>query len=102
MDHSLELIHVDDLRLRIFAPGSSYGDPLKRVQAVFALNGVEYAIRVTDPEIERAYLVKESNRIHIHDCYLTVSLGEPYNDYCYKLVAAVFLPDAEAHILPTA
>ena len=69
---------------------------------MFSQGGVEYAIRVTDPEIERAYLVSDCDRLRIEDCYLTVSLGEPYNDYCYKLVAAIFLPDAEAQTSPKA
>jgi hypothetical protein len=93
---SLALIHVDRLEIRVFAPGSSYGDPVKRVQAVFSHRGAEYALRVTDPWIEWRYLVHGSDRLHIDDCYLTVSLGEPYNDYCYKLVAAIFLPNVEA------
>lgn len=44
---------------------------------------------VTDPRIERAYLAKADGDYPFGECYLTVSLGEPFNEYCYKLVAAV-------------
>ena len=36
-----------------------------------------------------------SQRLEIRNFYITVSLSEPYNDYCYKLVAAMFLPGSE-------
>jgi len=46
---------------------------------------------VTDSGIERTYLMKEHGEYPLinRDLYLTVSLGEPFNGYCYKLVASV-------------
>ena len=86
---SLKLIHVDAVRLRVFAPGEAFGNSKRRVQASFHFSGIEYALWVTDPNIERPYLAGEDGHYELGECYLTISLGEPFNDHCYKLVAAV-------------
>lgn len=86
---SLKLIRVDAVRLRVFNPGAEFGNPKRRVQARFRFAGTDYALRVTDPMIERVYLAREDGYYDLGDSYLTISLGEPYDDYCYKLVAAV-------------
>ena len=44
---------------------------------------------VTDPGYERTYLAKLDGAYEIGECYLTVSLGEPYEGACYKLIAAI-------------
>ena len=41
------------------------------------------------PAVERAYLAKSDGGYDIGGCYLTISLGEPYRDACYKLIAAI-------------
>lgn len=87
---SLRLIQVDHLRLRVFAPGEAFGNSKRRVQAGFEFAGVDYALWVTDPTVERRYLRQDDGSYEITEkCYLTISLGEPWNDWCYKLVAAV-------------
>lgn len=86
---SLKLVHVDGLGLSVFAPGQAFGNSKRRVQARFWFAGNKYALWVTDPHIERVYLAKEDGDYEFGDCYLTISLGEPYDDYCYKLVAAL-------------
>lgn len=50
---------------------------------------------MTDPVVERKYLVKDDGEYEIGECFLTVSLGEPYKGDCYKLAAAVITPDRE-------
>ncbi|MFI8773120.1 dual OB domain-containing protein [Gordonia sp. NPDC062954] len=86
---SLRLIHVDSLRYRVFAPGEDYGNENLRVQAIFSWCGHDYRVFVTDPIVERDYLAHGRGFHDIGAAFLTVSLGEPYNDYCYRLVAAV-------------
>ena len=86
---SLRLVHLDQLRLRVFAPGEAFGNSKRRVQAVFSHAGSDYRIWVTDPVYERTYLSKLNGEYEIGECYLTVSLGEPYGRSCYKLAAAV-------------
>ena len=92
LDDSLRLVHVGDLELKVFAPGTAFGNSKRRVQAAFEHAGVEYRLWVTDPVYERAYLA-EPNGVHqLGECYLTISLGEPFNGACHKLVAAIIEP----------
>jgi hypothetical protein len=44
---------------------------------------------VTDPIVERQYLAQPDGDHAVGEAYLTISIGEPYQDYCYKLVATV-------------
>lgn len=90
---SLRLIHIERLILQVFSPGEAFGNAKRRVQAKFSHAGVNYALWVTDPIYEEEYLAKLNGFYEIHDCYLTISLGEPYQDACYKLVAAVIERD---------
>lgn len=89
LESSLKLVRVDTMQLSVFSPGEAFGNPKRRVQARFRFARNSYALWVTDPIIERAYLSREDGDYPLGDSYLTISLGEPYKDYCYKLVAAV-------------
>lgn len=64
---------------------------LKRVRSRFTFAGSEYGLSVTDPVIENRYFNKDVGQYPINktNLYLTISIGEPYEGYCYKLVAAV-------------
>ncbi len=86
---SLKLIRVDEVRLHIFAPGQAFGNSKRRVQAGFRFGDNDYALWVTDPDIERRYLAREDGYYDLDECYLTISLGEPFRENCHKLVAAV-------------
>ena len=86
---SLKLIHVDKLSLRVYAPGKYYRNPKRRAQGQFRFGNNYYALWITDLDIEEAYLKREDGNYNLGECYLTISLGEPYNSYCYKLIAAV-------------
>ena len=86
---SLRLIRVTDLQLKVFAPGEAFGNNKRRVQGAFVHCGSTYSLWVTDPGFERSYLAREDGTYGIGAAYLTISLGEPYGDYCYKLIAAI-------------
>jgi hypothetical protein len=71
----------------------------RQLRALFSLGPVQYNLGVTDPVWEErtkhlpagthpftAAAVGMSGRL-----LLTISLGEPFNGFCYKLVAAVFV-----------
>ena len=89
---SLRLIRVDALEVRVFAPGEAFGNSKRRVQGRFEHAGDHYALWITDPVYERSYLSKLDGSYIIGSCYLTVSIGEPYDDSCYKLLAAIIEP----------
>jgi hypothetical protein len=93
LNSSLYLLHLEKLKLRVFAPGADFNNPKRRVQADFVHGGVNYRSWVTDPLIEREYLAGKDGEYEIGTCFVTVSLGEPYEGYCYKLVAAVIRQD---------
>lgn len=93
---SLRLIHARRTRLAVFSPGEAFGNRKRRVQTHFSHAGADYALWVTDPKYERRYLAKLDGTYDIGDCYLTISLGEPYQGACYKLVAAIIECDRRA------
>lgn len=86
---SLRLIYVESVRLQVFAPGEAFGNRKRRVQASFRFDRTYYSLWVTDPNVERPYLARADGNYSLGECYLTISLGEPFNDHCYKLVAAI-------------
>lgn len=86
---SLFLIDVDDVTLSVFVPGEAFGDSKRRVQADFIYNGFRYKLWVTDPMIERPYLQRENGSYRLGHRHLCISLGEPHQGFCYKLVATV-------------
>lgn len=89
---SLRLVRLTELELQVSAPGVAFGNPRRSVQGRLQHNGVDYWLRVTDPKYEREYLQKPNGSYHIGECFLTVSLGEPYYGYAYKLIAAIIEP----------
>ena len=89
---SLRLVYVPDLSLSVLVPGRAFGNPKRRVQGRFTLDGTEYRLWVTDPGYERAYLSQKDGDYQLGECYLTVSLGEPFEGRCYKLIATIIQP----------
>jgi hypothetical protein len=86
---SLHLLKTDVVTLSVFAPGATFGDLKRKVYGRFRHAGAVYRLRVTDPVYERAYLAKPDGDYPLAECYLTVSLGEPWDGFCYKLIAAI-------------
>lgn len=91
---SLFLIHVDRLELQVHRPGADFGNRKQRVQARFEYNRHPYWLRVTDPVIERGSARRGDGMYQVGESFLTISLGEPFNDNCYKLVAAIISREA--------
>jgi hypothetical protein len=89
LNSSLTLVHVPGVRVAVFSPGAAWGNTKRRVQARFELGGDEYRLWITDPAYERRYLRQNDGEYALGPSYFTVSLGEPYGGYVYKLVAAV-------------
>jgi hypothetical protein len=94
---SLRLLHVKELELCVFKPGEAFGNTKRRVQGRFRHGPHEYHLWVTDPVYERAFLAKEDGEYRLGECFLTVSLGEPFNDACHKLIAAIIERDGRTN-----
>jgi hypothetical protein len=64
---------------------------LKRVRISFVFNKISYKLPVTDPEVEAAYLKELLGNYLLTEpeIYLTISISEPYEGFCYKLVAGL-------------
>lgn len=86
---SLRLIQVESVRIRVFAPSATFGNQTRRVLAEFQHFGKNYRLWVTDPIQENKYLSMNDGLYHIDRSFLTVSLGEHTDGYCYKFVAAI-------------
>ena len=86
---SLRLIKASDLALVVSAPGADFGNYRRSVQGRFQYNGADYWLRVTDPVYERRYLQQPDGEYAVGECYLSISLGEPYQGHSYKLIAAI-------------
>jgi hypothetical protein len=86
---SLRLIHVDRLTIDVSSPGSAFGNFKRRVQGRFEHDGDDYWLWVTDPVYERRFLAQPNGTYPLGECCLTISLGEPYDNFAYKLIAAI-------------
>ena len=89
INDSLRLIQVDLLELNVSQPGRDFGNFRRSVQGRFRYGGMDYWLRVTDPVYERQYLQQAEGRYQMGRSCLTVSLGEPYRGYTYKLIAGI-------------
>ena len=71
---------------------------LPRVRARFTYKGERYRLAVTDPVIEERYIKMKPGDYPMagYRPYLTVSISEPFEGFCYKLIAAVILYPEEA------
>lgn len=86
---SLFLVQVQAVRLRVGRKASEYPDSKRAVRAAFRYRRVDYLMDVTDPGIEREFLSQPDGDYEIRNSYLYISLGDPYQGYFYKLVAAI-------------
>jgi len=84
---SLVLVQPDDLCITV----DKGPDLLKKIRAKFVFNHVEYLLSVTDTLVEEEFLEKDIGEYPVRgkDIYLCVSISEPYEGYCYKLVAGI-------------
>ena len=66
-----------------------------KVRCRFSCNGETYSLVVTDPVVEAKYLAMENGDYPLtsNNACLCVSIGEPHQGFCYKLVAGVIGPE---------
>ena len=90
INNSLQLVKVDQLYLEVKAPYEGDGPPDLRASFVYKQN--HYNLKVTDPRYEASYRSKSVGTYALRTAYLTISLGEPFKGFVYKLVAAIIDP----------
>ncbi|MBU4311245.1 MAG: hypothetical protein KJ706_00815 [Candidatus Omnitrophica bacterium] len=63
----------------------------KKSRAIFEYNTVKYNLAITDPITKDEFNKKDKGEytINTRDVYLCISLGEPFQGFCYKLVAGI-------------
>lgn len=86
---SLKFIEVGDLTIHVQVEGAAFGNGRKKVRAEFSAAGHNYLLAVTDPGTESKYLGRDEGVYDIGRVLLCISLGEPYQGFVYKLVAAM-------------
>ncbi|MBC8243439.1 MAG: hypothetical protein H8E20_03510 [Verrucomicrobia bacterium] len=86
---SLRLVRINNLTIDVSCPGAAFGNPKRRLQGQFQFQGVWYHLRVTDPVYERRFLALPDAQHRLGESCLAISLGEPFEGYAYKLIAAI-------------
>ena len=82
---SLVLVEPQQLRIEIRLEAAKL-----KVRAEFWLEGQKYRLGVTDPVVE-AHCFTRPQGVHTYKkrAVACISIGEPFNGYCYKLVASI-------------
>ncbi|OOO17851.1 UNVERIFIED_ORG: hypothetical protein BTE55_32440 [Rhizobium sophorae] len=88
-DGSLRLIEVDDLQITVAVEGAEFGNGKRKVRGRFTHGGVQHYLSITDPPVERQYLLGANGVFPVGKALLCVSLSEPFNGWTYKLIASV-------------
>lgn len=91
---SLCLIHVTNLTISVSVEGAAFQNAKRKVRGEFQYSGHNYRVAITDPKIENQYFAGKDGDYAVGEALLCMSLGDAYNGYAYKLIAAVFLPPA--------
>ena len=64
-----------------------------QLRGIFRHNGLTYSLRITDPVSESAAVELGAGVVRVDaERFLTVSLGEPFEGFAYKLIAAIIRP----------
>ncbi len=92
LPNSLALIRANEVVISATAEGAAFGDMQRKVRARWTWKGQSYAVRVTDPEIEQCALSQPDTHLRLENALVCVSLGEPLDNYVYKLAAAIITP----------
>jgi hypothetical protein len=90
-EESLYLIKPQSLKIIVRIEGQEFDNAKRKIRAEFEYNDITYIFPVTDPVIERKYLSGENGNFTLstENIYLCVSVGLPYNGYCYKFLASI-------------
>ncbi|MFF5331444.1 dual OB domain-containing protein [Streptomyces rubradiris] len=84
---SLKLIRVDSLKITVGRPYDANRD--LDVRAEFHHAGSDYILKVTDSVYEEKFRKRGIGTYRLAESFLTVSLGEEFKGYLYKMVAGI-------------
>ncbi len=89
--NSVYLIKPQSIEIIVRTEGQEFNDAKRKIRANFTYNNTQYLFPVTDAKIERKFLSGENGRFTLspNNIYLCVSVGLPYNGYCYKFLASI-------------
>lgn len=82
---SLYLIRVTEIIVHV-----EVIEEKRKLRGEFVYNGKTYKLKITDPKFEQLFEKNDAGVYDISIDYLTISLGEAFEGYAYKLIAAVF------------
>lgn len=88
LDTSLRLIHVNRLLVRVYTTVWE-GKSTQKWQGQFSFDSTEYHLQITDIDIRTRF--KHDGNYTLGECALTLSLGEIFGGFAYKLIAAVIV-----------
>lgn len=89
-NQSLFFISPSAPSIIVSTDGVEFNNEKKRVRVQFDYNDVTYILLVTDPVIESDYLEKGNGTYTLPgQTYITVSFGEEWQGYYYKLAAGI-------------
>jgi hypothetical protein len=86
---SLKLVEPESI---VVVVGQEGINPKRAARAHFSLGGSKYAFKVTDPVAEASFFAQGEGEYSIVPVRLCISLSEPFNGVCYKLVAGIITP----------
>lgn len=90
---SICLITPDKLSIEVQTEGERFGNPRRRARARFVYNNITYLFSITDPVIEKNYKKRADGEYPFESpkdrVFMCVSIGLPYDNYCYKFVASI-------------
>jgi hypothetical protein len=87
IQNSLYLVQVEDFRIERFFEVHPYNRVTTR--GAFSYKGYDYRLKITDPVYEAEFNKMPAGIYNLNQTVLTLSLGEAFNDNCYKLIAGI-------------
>ncbi len=88
---SIYFLALSNIEIIVRIEGAEFNNAKRKVRASFTYNNTQHLLSVTDPVVESSYLAQGDGTYIIEGVsYMTVSLGEPWDGYYYKLSAAIF------------
>lgn len=86
-ENSLYLVQVENFKIERFFEAHPHNRVTSR--GIFTYGGHDYRLKITDPLFELEYNKKPAGIYSINKAAVTLSLGEVFNNHCYKLIAGI-------------